>query len=54
MHVIVMLTREVESTLVKCGNYWSEPAYGPLRLRLLSTTDTPERERRLDLARRGA
>lgn len=46
MHVIVMLTREVEGATVKCGNYWAEGEYGPLRLRLLSTTDTPERERR--------
>lgn len=45
VHVIVMLTREVESALVKCGNYWAEGAYGPLRLTLLSTSDTPARER---------
>ena len=41
-----MLTREVESALVKCGNYWAEGEYGPLRLKLVSTSDTPERERR--------
>lgn len=41
-----MLTREVESAQVKCANYWNEGQYGPLRLKLLSTTDTPERERR--------
>lgn len=46
VHVIVMLTREVESALVKCGNYWTEGQYGPLRLKLVSTNDTPERERR--------
>ncbi|KAF7797795.1 hypothetical protein EIP86_008999 [Pleurotus ostreatoroseus] len=45
VHVIVMLTREVESALVKCGNYWAAGAYGPLRLTLLATSDTPERER---------
>lgn len=41
-----MLTREVESALVKCGNYWKEGEYGPLRLKLISTSDTPESERR--------
>jgi tyrosine-protein phosphatase 2/3 len=46
VHVIVMLTREVESALVKCGNYWAEGTYGPLRLKLVSTSDTPERERK--------
>lgn len=46
VHVIVMLTREVESALVKCGNYWNEGQYGPLRLKLVSNSDTPERERR--------
>lgn len=37
MHVIVMLTREVEGAMVKCGSYWTENAFGPLRLRLIST-----------------
>lgn len=41
-----MLTREIEGATVKCGTYWAEGAYGPLRLRLVSTTDSPERERR--------
>ena len=41
-----MLTREVESALIKCGNYWTEGEYGSLKLKLLSTTDTPERERK--------
>ena len=45
VHVIVMLTKEVESATVKCGNYWAEGTYGPLRLKLLETTDTPEREK---------
>jgi tyrosine-protein phosphatase 2/3 len=44
--VIVMLTREVESALVKCGNYWAEGDYGSLHLKLLSTTDSPEQEER--------
>ncbi|KAI0757775.1 hypothetical protein C8Q80DRAFT_1265629 [Daedaleopsis nitida] len=45
VHVIVMLTREIEGSTVKCGKYWAEGSYGPLRLRLLETNDTPERER---------
>ncbi|KAI0791825.1 hypothetical protein C8Q75DRAFT_805424 [Abortiporus biennis] len=46
VHVIVMLTREVESATEKCGNYWVDGQYGPLKLKLLETNDTPERERR--------
>ncbi|OCH89842.1 hypothetical protein OBBRIDRAFT_777960 [Obba rivulosa] len=45
VHVIVMLTREIESATVKCGKYWADGEYGPLRLRLVETNDTPERER---------
>jgi len=37
VHVIVMLTREVEGAMVKCGAYWSDTEFGPLRLRLVST-----------------
>lgn len=33
-----MLTREVENSMVKCGSYWTDTTYGPLRLRLVSTT----------------
>ncbi|KAI9062262.1 hypothetical protein FKP32DRAFT_1629712 [Trametes sanguinea] len=46
VHVIVMLTREIEGSSVKCGKYWEEGQYGPLRLRLLETNDTPEFERK--------
>ncbi|KAI0321012.1 hypothetical protein OF83DRAFT_1280764 [Amylostereum chailletii] len=38
VHVIVMLTREVEGATVKSGNYWSATRFGPLRLKLVSTT----------------
>ncbi|KAF8845484.1 hypothetical protein BDN67DRAFT_977510 [Paxillus ammoniavirescens] len=38
VHVIVMLTREVENAMVKCGTYWTDTQYGPLRLELLSTS----------------
>lgn len=41
-----MLTREIEGNTVKCGKYWADGEYGPLRLKLLATDDTPERERR--------
>ncbi|PFH54689.1 hypothetical protein AMATHDRAFT_231 [Amanita thiersii Skay4041] len=37
VHVIVMLTREVEGSMVKCGAYWTDTSFGPLRLRLIST-----------------
>ncbi|EIW65306.1 uncharacterized protein TRAVEDRAFT_55884 [Trametes versicolor FP-101664 SS1] len=46
VHVIVMLTREIEGSSVKCGKYWEEGSYGTLRLRLLETNDTPEREQK--------
>ena len=38
VHVIVMLTREVEGATVKCGNYWSGDNFGLLRLKLLEVT----------------
>lgn len=41
-----MLTREVESALTKCGFYWADGQYGPLKLKMISTTDTPEREQK--------
>ncbi|KAJ3507779.1 hypothetical protein NMY22_g16824 [Coprinellus aureogranulatus] len=43
VHVIVMLTREVEGAMVKCGSYWSDHEYGPLRLRLVSTSQTHDK-----------
>ncbi|KAH9920557.1 uncharacterized protein BXZ73DRAFT_104682 [Epithele typhae] len=46
VHVIVMLTREIEGSSVKCGKYWEEGTYGPLQLHLIETNDTPERERK--------
>ena len=41
MHVIVMLTREVEGAMIKCGTYWIGTAFGPLRLRLVSLETPP-------------
>ena len=38
VHVIVMLTREIENAMVKCGTYWTDASYGPFRLELLSTS----------------
>ncbi|OJT07929.1 Receptor-type tyrosine-protein phosphatase gamma [Trametes pubescens] len=46
VHVIVMLTREIEGSSVKCGKYWEEGSYGTLRLRMLESNDTPEREQK--------
>ncbi|KAI1785731.1 hypothetical protein LXA43DRAFT_105595 [Ganoderma leucocontextum] len=46
VHVIVMLTREIEGSSVKCGKYWEEGTYGSLRLRQVETNDSPERERK--------
>ncbi|KAG9086974.1 hypothetical protein FRC06_002794 [Ceratobasidium sp. 370] len=37
VHVIVMLTRQIENNQLKCGDYWSGTQYGPLRLQLIST-----------------
>ncbi|PVG00710.1 hypothetical protein CPB86DRAFT_782253 [Serendipita vermifera] len=34
--IIVMLTREVESSLVKCGKYWKDGTYGDIVLRLVN------------------
>ncbi|KAF7367404.1 hypothetical protein MSAN_00803000 [Mycena sanguinolenta] len=35
VHVVVMLTREVEGAQIKCGTYWRPGTYGPLRVELL-------------------
>ncbi len=41
-----MLTREVEGSHVKCGSYWTDTDFGPLRLRLVSTEGlSPSEER---------
>ncbi|KAF8887722.1 hypothetical protein BD779DRAFT_1525883 [Infundibulicybe gibba] len=37
VQVIVMLTREVEGAMVKCGCYWTDTRYGPLSLRLIES-----------------
>ena len=43
-----MLTREVEGAMVKCGTYWTDTVFGPLRLRLVSTEglETPPADQR--------
>ncbi|KAK4688084.1 tyrosine-protein phosphatase 2/3, partial [Tremellales sp. Uapishka_1] len=38
VRVIVMLTKQLEGGLIKCGNYWTDAAYGKLRLSLLAQT----------------
>ncbi|THU89429.1 hypothetical protein K435DRAFT_761108 [Dendrothele bispora CBS 962.96] len=42
VHVIVMLTREVENSMVKCGPYWKSEVYGPLRLKLIDVEGTED------------
>ncbi|KAF9267498.1 hypothetical protein L218DRAFT_1074239 [Marasmius fiardii PR-910] len=44
VHVIVMLTREVEGSMVKCGAYWKDEWYGPLRLKLVRIEGKVEEE----------
>ncbi|KAG7088508.1 hypothetical protein E1B28_012493 [Marasmius oreades] len=44
VHVIVMLTREVEGSMVKCGAYWKDEWYGPLQLKLVSIEGKVENE----------
>ncbi|CAE7132991.1 unnamed protein product [Rhizoctonia solani] len=36
VHVLVMLTRQVEGNQLKCGDYWSGTHFGPLRLQLIA------------------
>ncbi|KAI0271598.1 hypothetical protein BC834DRAFT_841188 [Gloeopeniophorella convolvens] len=48
VHVIVMLTREVEGSTVKCGNYWSGDVFGPLRLKLVEVSGAVEEYQQVD------
>jgi len=43
-----MLTREVEGSTVKCGNYWSGEKFGPLRLKLLEVDGAIEEYEKSD------
>lgn len=43
-----MLTREVEGSTVKCGNYWSGEEFGPLRLKLLEVSGAIEEYEKSD------
>ena len=43
-----MLTREVEGSTTKCGNYWSAEKFGPLRLRLLEVSGAIEEYEKSD------
>ncbi|QRW05644.1 protein-tyrosine phosphatase [Ceratobasidium sp. AG-Ba] len=47
VHVIVMLTRQVENNQLKCGDYWSSTEYGPLRLQLISIEGGEEEVERI-------
>lgn len=40
-----MLTREVEGAMIKCGAYWMDTSFGPLRLRLVSLETPPADQR---------
>ncbi|ETW87664.1 hypothetical protein HETIRDRAFT_448126 [Heterobasidion irregulare TC 32-1] len=53
VHVIVMLTREVEGATVKCGNYWSGEVFGPLRLKQVEVTGAAEEAAQSDRIRPG-
>lgn len=41
-----MLTKQIEGSTEKCGCYWGQSAYGPLRLELLSSSGDEEAEAR--------
>ena len=43
-----MLTREVEGSTVKCGNYWSGEQFGPLRLKVLEVSGAIEEYEKSD------
>ena len=43
-----MLTREVEGSTIKCGNYWSGEKFGPLRLKLLEVSGATEEYEKSD------
>jgi protein tyrosine phosphatase len=43
-----MLTREVEGTTIKCGNYWSGEEFGPLRLEVLEVSGATEEYEKSD------
>ncbi|KAI0043883.1 hypothetical protein FA95DRAFT_1681592 [Auriscalpium vulgare] len=47
VHVIVMLTREVEGAVIKCGNYWSGSVFGPLRLKVVEVSGAQEEGERV-------
>ncbi|WWC94473.1 hypothetical protein V866_001319 [Kwoniella sp. B9012] len=38
VRVIVMITKQFEGGLIKCGNYWGDKAYGSLHLHVVSQT----------------
>ncbi|KAG8814975.1 hypothetical protein FRC17_000909 [Serendipita sp. 399] len=52
--VIVMLTREIESSLVKCGHYWKDGKYGDISLRLVSQDGEEENTKTKSLLQPGS
>jgi len=45
VHVVIMLTREVEGMHVKSCNYWDSGQYGPFLLEMVQTTETADERR---------
>ncbi|KAL5495762.1 PTP2 [Sanghuangporus weigelae] len=44
VHIILMLTKEYEGGSIKCGKYWSDGQYGPLRLKCISVSGATDIE----------
>jgi protein tyrosine phosphatase len=49
-----MLTREIEGAMVKCGPYWKDEVFGPLRLKLIKTEGNVDEGKNDDLRRKPA
>ncbi|KAH7104335.1 protein-tyrosine phosphatase-like protein [Auriculariales sp. MPI-PUGE-AT-0066] len=50
--VVVMLTRQVEGAHLKCGSYWSQERFGPLRLQPISVHG-PNDDNEMEIQRTG-
>ncbi|KAJ3849300.1 hypothetical protein EV368DRAFT_47595 [Lentinula lateritia] len=54
VHVIIMLTREIEGSMVKCGPYWKDEVFGPLRLKLMSVEGNVDEGKDDDVRRKAS
>ncbi|KAE9410888.1 hypothetical protein BT96DRAFT_912307, partial [Gymnopus androsaceus JB14] len=54
VHVIVMLTREIEGSMVKCGPYWKNEVFGPLRLNLIKVEGNVDKGKDDDVKKKAA